>query len=183
MNRLRLTGYLELIDRYLEENAVIYVYGAAAFILLGEEERASLDIDVAGPYSRVNQADFRAAAEKAGLAVNPEENLTTDHVEWISPVRLCLPPPHPDTEMVLWQGGRLAIKTVSPAQLVASKLIRYDEVDQSDVRYLCLQKKLDFDEIMAAARTLPKPFDTDALVLENLKNLQADMALWQEVKP
>jgi hypothetical protein len=169
MNGPRLIAYLESIDRHLNEPVILYVYGAAAFILLGEEERSSLDIDVAGPYSQANHVDFRQAVEKSGLSINPDEAASGDHIEWISPARLCLPKPEPTSEMILWRGGRLTVKTVSPADLAASKLIRYDEIDQSDVRFLWAQKKFKLTEVAAAVRNLPPPFNTDAVVLENLR--------------
>jgi len=94
------------------------------FILLDEDERTSLDIDVAGPYSTINYHDFCMAAKKAGLEVNPEDNTTAEHIEWISALRLCLAPPETETEIVLWQGQNMVVKTVAPEDLVASKLIR-----------------------------------------------------------
>lgn len=180
MNKIELVRYLEAIDQCLRRKTVLVVYGSAAFILLDEIGRASLDIDVAGPYSRVEMGDLKSAAEKAGLPVNPSEDATCDHIEWIGPARLCLPHPHPMTEIVLWRGRKLTLKTVSPAQLVASKLIRYDEIDQSDIRFLCVQFRLRFSAVAAAAKTLPPAFRDDPVVKDNLKNLATDMKLWEK---
>lgn len=46
-------------------------------------------------------------------------------------------------------------------QLVASKLIRYEEIDQADIRYLWTQSRIAFQAVEAAVRELPPPFDTD----------------------
>ena len=62
--------------------------------------------------------------------------------------------------------------------LVASKLIRYDEIDRSDVQYLVTQSRTLFRDIEAAAKRLPAPFARDPVVLENLENLRSDMTMW-----
>ena len=62
--------------------------------------------------------------------------------------------------------------------LVASKLIRYDEIDRSDVQYLLTQSRAPFSDIEEAAGRLPSPFARDPLVRDNLENLRADMAMW-----
>lgn len=178
MNKSDLISYLEGIDRRLQHPATLYVYGSAACILLDEPDRASLDMDVAAPYCHADYADLRQAAQAAGLPLNPDEHYAGDHIEWIAALRLCLPPPTPETEVTLWQGAKLTIKTVPTDQLIASKLIRYDEIDQSDIRYLCYQSKVAFSEIEAAVKMLPHPFDHDPLVLENLENLKTDMQMW-----
>ncbi|MCE9615161.1 MAG: hypothetical protein K8T26_12860 [Lentisphaerae bacterium] len=54
---------------------------------------------------------------------------------------------------------------------------RYDEIDQSDIRYLLAQTRITFRDVELAAATLPSPFDTDPLVIENLRNLKTDMEL------
>ena len=182
MDKLQLIRYLEGIDRHLLEEAELLVYGSAAFMLMDEVGRTSLDIDVAGPYSRADMGDMRQAAEKAGLSINPDEEVSRDHIEWIAVTRLCLSRPDPATEILLWQGRRLIVRTVSPAQLIASKLIRYDEVDQSDIRFLCFQQKLTFVAITDAVQTLPPQFRDDAMLQENLLNLQQDMELWKGVQ-
>ena len=80
--------------------------------------------------------------------------------------------------MILWQGERLTIKTASVTELVASKLIRYDEIDQGNIQYLCSQSPISFADAESAVRRLPPPFNTDALVLENLENLRNDLVMW-----
>src|SRR5216684_2728897 len=111
MNKQELLCYLERLDAALVSEAALCVYGSGAFILLDEPDRTSLDLDVAGPYSRADFGDFQRAAKKAGLPVNPDEFTQTDHIEWVSAARLCLPKPDPATEIVLWQGRKLSIRT------------------------------------------------------------------------
>ncbi len=178
MNKQQLLVYLERIDAALEEDAILHIYGSAAYILLDEPERTSLDIDVAAPYCRVNERAFRAAAACAGLPVNPDTATGQDHIEWISALRLCLPRPQAKSDLVLWQGRRLMVKTAAIPALIASKLIRYDAIDRSDVQYLLAQHPVAFAAVAAAVRSLPPPFQEDAVVLDNLENLRKDLAIW-----
>ena len=93
MNKTELLDYLEKIDSYLTSETMLFIYGSAAFMLLDEAGRISLDIDVAAPYSSAKFPELKKAAGKAGLPVNPVETFQGDHIEWISFLRLCLPPP------------------------------------------------------------------------------------------
>jgi hypothetical protein len=182
MNKKELVSYLERIDQGLRQPATICVYGSAAFILLDEPERTSLDINVAGPYSRADMGGFRRAAEAAGLPFNPEEDFRGNHLEWISGLRLCLAAPHPESEIILWQGRNLTAKTVSVPDLIASKLIRYDQIDQSDIQYLMTQHPIAYSEIRNAVERLPPPFAGDAILRENLEMLKQDMKRWERAK-
>lgn len=179
MNRAQLIDYLAKIDENLDSEAVVVIYGSAAFMLLEEEMRTSLDIDVAAPYSMVSQSAFCKAAEMAGLPVNPDGDYADDHIEWIGPLRLCLPKPDDATDIVLWQGKFLVVKTVSAAGLIASKLIRYDETDQSDIHFLYFQMRISIDDIEAAVDTLPPAFRNDVMVRDNLENLKSDVMIWE----
>jgi len=178
MDKVELVGYLERVDRELKTPATLHIYGSAAFMLLDEPERISLDIDVAAPYSTVDEGDLRRAAAVAGLPLNPPDDYASDHLEWISAVRLCLAKPNPGTDIVLWRGKKLVVKTGSIPQLIASKLIRYDEMDRSDIQYLCRQTPVKVAAVAAAVGELPEPFNHDAVVLENLVNFKVDVELW-----
>ena len=180
MDKNKLIDYLGAIDKALSDEAELVIYGSAAFILLDEDGRTSLDIDVAAPYSRVNYPDFCRAAGQAGVPVNPPEDVQRDHIEWISAVRLCLRRPRAENEVVLWRGKKLTIKTAPPADLIASKLIRYDPIDQADIQYMFQTAKPSIERIRQSVEALPEPFNTDPLVLENLKNLEADLRMWTE---
>jgi hypothetical protein len=173
-------GYFEAIDGRLCQRAKLVVYGGAAFILLDQPGRTSVDVDIAGPYSQADFGDLRRAAEGAGLPVNPTQDVAGDHLEWVGPLRLCLSRPEPEDEVNLWQGSLLTVVTVSPARLIASKLIRYDEVDRGDVQFLVTQTGIGFGEIANAVNLLPSPFREDSLVRDNLGNLKVDLSLWRE---
>ncbi|MBN1675909.1 MAG: hypothetical protein JXR37_33000 [Kiritimatiellae bacterium] len=180
MDKAQLLDYLAKIDAALKTECALCVYGSGALILLDEPGRTSLDIDIAAPYSVAAYPDFCRAADEAGLPVNPEESENVEHVEWVSALRLCLAKPEAPGEVVLWQGQRLTLKTVSPADLVASKLIRYDEIDQGDIRYLVAQANLEHAQVREAVERLPDSFRSDRLVRENLANLEVDMKLWKQ---
>jgi hypothetical protein len=154
------------------------VYGSAALMLMGEEDRFSVDVDVAGPYSTANQRVLTDAGQRIGLPVNPPADYPSDHIEWIGPERLCLAPPAVDAAVLLWQGNRLIVFTVPPADLVASRLIRYDPTDQADIQYLLTNSRLGFETIAEAVDRLPTSFREDALVRENLSNLRRDLKRW-----
>ena len=179
MNKPQLLQHLERLDARLKSPTRLCIYGSAAFMLLGEPERTSLDIDVAGPYSQADFGQFSRAAAAAGLPVNPPADTGADHFEWVGPLRLCLPKPTPGSELPLWQGRRLAVVTVPPAALVASKLIRYDAADQGDIQYLLTQHPVAFSAIRAAAGQLPPPFNDDPLVRDNLASLRTDLKTWR----
>lgn len=181
MNKSDLLAYLERLDRALKAPATLYIYGSATGILLDEPGRTSLALDVAGPYSEADEGDLRRAADEAGLPVNPAESYDRDHIEWVGPLRLCMPPPVTSETITLWQGARLRVQTGSMAALIASKLIRYDETDRSDIQYLLAQSRASFADISAATKLLPPPFSRDHVVLENLENLRADMAVWGDL--
>ena len=179
MDKRRILEIFASIDSYLQSSAKLCIYGSGAFILLDEEERISLDIDIAAPYSTVDYSDLCRATEMSGLAINPEVGTTEDHIEWISIVRLCLADPATTESIVLWQGSKLTIFTVSPADLVASKLIRYDDIDKSDIHYLTFQMNITFKAVEDAVTRLPNQFRDDVVIKENLLNFKQDMKLWQ----
>ncbi len=62
MNKAELLGYLERLDHALKTESTLHIYGSAAFMLLDEPDRTSLDVDVAAPYSMVDVGDLRQAA-------------------------------------------------------------------------------------------------------------------------
>jgi hypothetical protein len=179
MNKATILQKLSIIDENLNSSARVCLYGSGAFILLDEEDRTSLDLDIAGPYSKVDYTDFTHAARAAGLEINPNETTDQDHIEWITVVRLCLANPSVTESMILWEGKRLTVFTVSPQDLIASKLIRYDEIDQSDINYLVFQMNVSFESIAKAVTRLPESFREDVMIQENLANLKQDIVLWK----
>lgn len=178
MNAASLREHLSQLDAALSEPARACVYGSAALMLLGQDDRFSLDMDVAGPYSEIKEPSFSVAAAAIGWPVNPGAEFTGDHIEWVSSLRLCLAPPSPDDVRVLWQGRHLTVFTLPPADLVASRLIRYDPTDQADIQFLLIQTGVHFSQVAEAVERLPMPFRNDLLVRENLENLRRDMERW-----
>lgn len=183
MNKQDIVDYFSRLDDALTASSELYLYGSAVAILLDAPDRTSLDIDVAGPYSMVDQGDLASASIIAGMPINPEVSYTGNHVEWVGPLRLCLPPPDSTAAgMRLWQGKRLTVRTASIPDLVASKLIRYDETDRSDIQYYFSQFHFTWESVAQSVARLPHPFDQDMLVRENLSFLKNDMQLWSGVK-
>ena len=181
MDKNRILKIFGEIDGHLESSALLCLYGSGAFILLDEEDRTSLDLDIAAPYSQVEFPDFNRAVELAGLSINPQEDTNSDHIEWVSVVRLCLADPSTTESIVLWEGNKLKVFTVSPADLIASKLIRYDEIDQSDIHYLVFQMNIGFESIAQAVDRLPETFRKDMMIMENLANLERDVLSWKRI--
>lgn len=178
MNRRSLESLFAAVDNHLSSPATMVVYGAAAFMMLGEEGRSSIDLDVAGPYCKGDVAGLREAIAKAGYMINPPPEIHEDHVEWVGIERLSLELPG-EEKLPLWQGKSLTVITVSPPALIASKLIRYDETDQSDIRSICFRMRVTWEQVRDAVVRLPYPFRNDAIVLENLENLKNDLMMWE----
>lgn len=180
MNKAEIIAYLTRLDGEVSSPLLLYLYGSAVIILLDAPDRTSLDIDVAGPYSAGNRAEFEQASQRAGLPVNPDPAFPGNHVEWVGPLRLCLPPPHENREgLVLWQGAKVTVCSGCVEDLVASKLVRYDATDRADVQYLFAQFSFEWSSVREATERLPHPFKTDPVVLDNLINLEADMRMWK----
>ncbi len=173
-----LRQHLGRLDAELTEPVRLCIYGSAPLMLMGEEGRFSVDLDVAAPYSQANERVLAAAARSIGFPVNPPEDFSGDHIEWVGPARLCLAPPRAEDTVVLWQGSQLTVFTLPPADLAASRLIRYDPIDQTDIQFLMTQAGVPYDEIARAVDRLPPAFRQDALVRENLANLRRDMQRW-----
>ena len=149
-------------------------------MLLGEQDRFSADIDVAAPYSVADERTLASACREIGLPLNPPETFDGDHLEWVGPMRLCLAVPTAETTLVLWQGRYLTIFTLPPVDLVASKLIRYDPTDQADIQFLIAQGRVSLEQVNKAVERLPESFRNDALVRDNLRDLQHDFARWSQ---
>ena len=178
MDHTALRTYLSQLDGSLTEKAACCIYGSAACMLLGEEGRISLDVDIAGPYSQVNEAMLRSAAAQIGLPVNPPADFAGDHIEWIGPLRLCLADPSIGGRVVLWQGSHLTIFTVSAPDLAASKLIRYDPSDQADIQFLMVNGRVRIGEMAGAVERLPAAFRADIMVRDSLNKLNRDCQRW-----
>ena len=56
------------------------LYGSTPLMLMGQEDRSSLDIDVAAPYSSANERTLTEAAKQIGLPLNPADDYEGDHI-------------------------------------------------------------------------------------------------------
>jgi hypothetical protein len=168
---------LARLDAALGEPARFCVYGSAALMLMGKD-RCSVDVDIAGPYSPVNERALAAAARQIDLPVNPHEDIPADHIEWVGLTRLYLDAPSAENAVVLWQSSHVTVFTLPPANLVASRLIRYDLTDLADIQFLLIHSHARFEEVAQAVNRLPVPFREDSVVRENLNKLSRDLERW-----
>lgn len=70
-------------------------------------------------------------------------------------------------------------REASEADLVASKLVRYNDKDRGDVQFLAESSKLAFSDVENAVRRIPANIRDDVLVRENLENFRGDLAMWR----
>jgi len=176
-------AYFDALDPLVRPNTVLYVFGGAAIALLGSRIRVTMDIDIAEPFSNIDRAAFCRASAEAGLPVNPSAEYSAAFVELVGPLRLPLPAPDSANPAVeLYRGNNLLVTTGSSADLVASKLVRYDEQDQQDIQFLMGEGGATLEEVREAVGRLQPLFRNDALVKENLANLETDLRIWEVAK-
>jgi len=172
-------AYFDALDPLVRPDTVLYVFGGAAVALLGSRIRTTMDIDVAEPFSQIDRAAFCRASAAAGLPVNPAPEYSAAFVKLVGPLRLSLPVPDPARPAVeLYRGRNVTVRTGSAADLVASKLVRYDEQDQQDIQFLMGEGGATLEEVKASVDRLQPVFRDDALVRENLMNLGEDLKIW-----
>lgn len=171
--------YFVRLDALVAPGTVLYVYGGAAVALLGSGIRTTMDVDVAEPYSRFDQATFASASAQAGLPVNPGADYEQAFLELVGAFRLCVPEPTVEKPgLEIFKGTNLTVRTGSAADLIASKLIRYDEQDQQDIQFLLKTGRVTLSAVRESVGRLPESFREDALICENLTNLERDMKMW-----
>ena len=173
--------YFAKLDELVSPGTELFVFGGSAIGLLGAKIRTTIDIDIAAPYSRVKFDEFKAASAKLGFPVNPEPSYQGAYIEWVGPARLSLPNPIEDAQ-ILFQGLNLTVKTGTFADLIASKLVRYNVKDMQDVQFLVSEGRVKYENIVAATERLSPVFRDDPLLKENLENVKTDMEIWRETK-
>ena len=179
VNRTTIAEYFGRLDGLVASGTILYIYGGAAVAALGANIRTTMDIDVAEPYSRFDRTTFPAASAEAGLPVNPSDDYDAAFLELVGAFRLCVPAPTDEKPgQIVFKGVNLTVRTGSVADLIASKLIRYDEQDQQDVQFLLGNGRATMDEIRESVGRLPPTFRDDPLVRDNLDNLETDMKIW-----
>ena len=183
INESVVTDYFVRLDQLVKPGTELYVIGGSAIALLGAKIRTTADVDVALPSSKLDLTDFTTASAKAGLPVNPAFGYQGAYVELVKPLMLTLPQPKSETDVQeLFRGVNLVVRTGSGADLVASKLYRYSEQDQEDIQFLMLRGGVTLAAVRESVTRLPERFREDVMVIENLGNLERDLALWRVVK-
>ena len=180
VNEEVLRGYFARLDPLVSKGTSLYLFGGGAVALLGAKIRTTIDLDVAAPYSTFSESEFAKASEQAGLPVNPPLGYQGAYVEFVQPLMLALPrPTDEECGNVIFRGLNLMVKTCSPADLVASKLCRYNAKDRGDVQFLVESVGVTIEQIHESVKRLPPRLRDDVLVQENLSNLEVDMKLWR----
>ena len=183
INESVVADYFVRLDQLVKPGTELYVIGGSAIALLGAKIRTTADVDVALPYSKLDLADFTTASAKAGLPVNPTFGYQGAYVELVKPLMLTLPQPKSESDVQeLFRGANLIVRTGSGADLVASKLYRYSEQDQEDIQFLMLRGGVTLAAVRESVTRLPERFREDVMVVENLRNLEQDLALWRVAK-
>lgn len=179
INEKTVLDYLTSLDGLVKPGTELFMIGGSAVVLLGANIRTTADVDIALPYSKFDMAGFAEASAQAGLPVNPSFGYQGAYVELVKPLMLTLPRPKNDgSEQILFRGANLVVKTGSGAELVASKLYRYSEQDQEDIRFLMSRGNVTMSAVREAVLRLPERFREDVLVRDNLANLENDAAMW-----
>ena len=182
INEATLAGYFERLDPLVRPGTELFVFGGAAIVLLGARIRTTIDIDVAAPYSRIDMENFREASEKAGLPVNPPPGYQGAYIEIVGQRMLALPVPRDGEATILFRGMNLVVKTSSDSDLAASKLVRYDSTDRSDVEYLAGLGRVTVQSVRDSVQRMGAGLRDDVLVAENMANLESDLAMWRAAK-
>lgn len=183
INEATALEYFSRLDALVKSGTELYVIGGSAIALLGAKIRTTADVDVALPYSKLDISAFGEASAKAGLPVDPAFGYQGAYIELVKPLMLMLPKPKSeDSLQVLFRGVNLTVKTGSCADLVASKLYRYSEQDREDVQFLMLRGGVTLEAVRESVARLPERFREDVMTVENLGNLERDLAVWRAVQ-
>ena len=183
INEATVLEYFSRLDALVKPGTELYVIGGSAIALLGAKIRTTADVDVALPYSKLDIAAFGEASAEAGLPVDPAFGYQGAYIELVKPLMLTLPKPKSEESLQgLFQGTNLTVKTGSGADLVASKLYRYSEQDREDVQFLMLRGGVTLDAVRESVTRLPERFREDVMTVENLGNLERDIAVWRAVQ-
>ena len=109
--------------------------GSAACLFGGMEGRTSMDLNIWKPASDYDRLELQAAAEKAGVLFDPKTTLDPDkpYLQMIEPGLTQLGSFRP---VLLDRLGRLYLYRPPAENLVAAKLIRAEQKDLGDIRFL-----------------------------------------------
>lgn len=111
------------VDRDLNKKLSITILGGASIVLLDFKDRATQDIDVAPPIDSL----FLKAGNKNGIPIQSAGNLVStvdfEHCE----------------KPIVFKGKFLTVHSISPEELIKSKLERFQKQDPEDI-YSIIQK-------------------------------------------
>ena len=168
----------ERMDAALGRPTELLIRRGAALLALGFEGRTTVDIDVL-PGSTFLDADLRLSCAAAGLLWNPtdKEFAAGDYLELVPEETLVLPVPAPDEHPynTVFRGLNLTVRTPPAADLVVGKLKRLDPEDLADVQFLVRRFGLDEAALREAFSRLPKRFQTDPVLTDNLRYVVEDL--------
>lgn len=176
MDQSRLRRILEDLDAALETDCLLLIRGGAAALVLGLDQRVTMDIDVL-PESRFVEADLRAACRRAGIGFNPDDKdaVETEYLETVPDETLVLPRPSESIPYnTVFRGRRLTVKTPPAADLVVGTLQRLDPEDLADVAFLVRRFGLTRQDIEEAVGRLPERFREDPVIRDNLRYVLED---------
>lgn len=166
----------ERLDRSLEHPTQLLIRGGAAVLALGLEERVTLDVDVL-PGSSFVEADLRQACEAADLGFNPanKDLADRDYLEVVPEETLVLPRPSEERPYnTVFRGVKLVVRTPPAADLVVGKLKRLEPEDEADVAFLVQRFGLGRADLEEAFHRLPFRFQSDPVVVDNLRYVLED---------
>lgn len=156
------------------------LFGAAAILLYGSNERQTQDIDVWRAASTLNDRAIAQIAEAAELDLNPTD-IDPDRIylQIVSEGVVRLPAFDHGTNLwsngkpneILWQGNALTIVAPPPEIVAAAKMIRGEPQDIEDVLFLMASKGVADKDIRKALSSFP--VDVRARGQENMVLLAA----------
>jgi len=120
--------------------------GSAACLFEGMEGRASRGLDIWKPASDYDRSELKAAAQKAGLLFDPKTSLDPEspYLQLVEPGLTQLGAFEP---VLLDRIGRLHLYRPPIENLVAAKLIRAEDKDLSDIRFLISRHRPDLQRV------------------------------------
>ncbi|MBW4656633.1 MAG: hypothetical protein KME20_26855 [Kaiparowitsia implicata GSE-PSE-MK54-09C] len=164
------------------DHQILCIFGAAAILSYGSNERQTEDIDIWRPASKLNDRALRQMAEAAGLDFNPTE-LEPDkaYLQVIDDGVVQMPSfdaqnytwSNGQKSETLWSGDALTIVAPPPAIVAAAKMVRANPQDIEDVAFLMNVKSISTADITIALRHFPQEARHKAL--ENM--IMLDLAI------
>lgn len=133
----------------------ICLIGSAACLFGGMDGRTSRDLDIWEPASNYDTAELRKAAESAELLFNPN-SFSEPSVPYLQIVEPGLVQIGDFIPVRLMRMGRLHLTKPPIENLIAAKLIRCEEKDLADIRYLISQYVPNLEAVSGIISTFPQ---------------------------